>query len=770
MKWQFYLTVGATILIAAAALGCSRSARYYVDRGKAFAGQGKSAEATLNYRKAIQKDTGYGPAYLQLGISEARKGEAHEAFVSLSRAVELMPQETEPKVRLADLCLVIYLLNPSGADPTLKPTISRMTAALEQMGPGSFETFRFKGILALMDDQPANAVPLLRLAAAQKASDDNVQLALVHALSVSGQAQEAATVGFQLIERDKTFPGIYDELAAQAERNNNSAEAQRIRELEVHNNPFSAEALLALADHYFRYHNEAAGEKILERLASDTSHVPDGALLAGDFLYKREQLDAALTWLTKGAQEHPGDERYGRQLALVINAQGKKAEAVQILSALIDKSPGNVGLRGLRASMLVESNDAADVTRARAEFESLLKLKPDDTEVQYGLARALFRQKDYLAAGKLFRGLLGKLADPKPLQLALAQIGLETGDATEALEASAAVQKRHPEDLVARVLHAKALVLSGQHASGISELLALQRERPNLEDVAVELGRAYLAAGKPDAAEQAYRRFYKSGASSSEVLQGLSSVALARHKPDEAIALWTDEAAHSRDPIFALRNLANVAILAGRYDVGVQASRRIVSEQAKNAEAWRGLAVAYRLAGDFPEAVDAARKACEFDSNSVTSQAELAHALSAAGQSSASANQFRVALQKDPSNPVLMNDLAFELAQSGASLNEAEQLVTKAIQAKPAEDELRDTLALVYIKTNRVDPAVFLLRQLVEKSPDRAEYRFHLGMALAQKGQQRDAQVEWNEALRRDPHAPEKAAITAALRLQRTSP
>jgi hypothetical protein len=66
--------------------------------------------------------------------------------------------------------------------------------------------------------------------------------------------------------------------------------------------------------------------------------------------------------------------------------------------------------------------------------------------------------------------------------------------------------------------------------------------------VSIELGRAYLAAGKLSPAEVAFRKLYKPGESKVGVVQGLSSVALARGKPGEAISIWETEIRQSRDP------------------------------------------------------------------------------------------------------------------------------------------------------------------------------------------------------------------------------
>ena len=68
-----------TVLVTLAA--CSRSARFYRDKGDKFAASGKYYDAALNYRKAIQKDARDGEAFFGLGSGDIRR-ECHAGCVN----------------------------------------------------------------------------------------------------------------------------------------------------------------------------------------------------------------------------------------------------------------------------------------------------------------------------------------------------------------------------------------------------------------------------------------------------------------------------------------------------------------------------------------------------------------------------------------------------------------------------------------------------------------------------------------------------------------
>src|SRR5436190_23483681 len=96
------------VLLCAA---CARSPQSYVDKDNKLSAEGKYEDAVLNYRKAIQGDPNNGEAHYQLGLLLERAHKMQEAYQLLSRAVELLPNREDVKVKLGDLMLSSYLLD-----------------------------------------------------------------------------------------------------------------------------------------------------------------------------------------------------------------------------------------------------------------------------------------------------------------------------------------------------------------------------------------------------------------------------------------------------------------------------------------------------------------------------------------------------------------------------------------------------------------------------------------------------------------------------------
>ncbi len=89
---------------------CSRDpkvqAQRYVENGNKFFEKGKYKEASIMYRRALQKDLKFGEAYYRLALTEIKLAAYGDAVRALRRAVELQPDNADASVKLADIYMV----------------------------------------------------------------------------------------------------------------------------------------------------------------------------------------------------------------------------------------------------------------------------------------------------------------------------------------------------------------------------------------------------------------------------------------------------------------------------------------------------------------------------------------------------------------------------------------------------------------------------------------------------------------------------------------
>ena len=77
----------------------------------------------------------------------------------------------------------------------------------------------------------------------------------------------------------------------------------------------------------------------------------------------------------------------------------------------------------------------------------------------------------------------------------------------------------------------------------------------------------------------------------------------------------------------------------------------------------------------------------------------------------------------------------------------------------PNSLDVRDTVALIYIRKNLIDDSLRMLRELVNQKPESPTFHLHLAMALYQKGDRPMAKKELEIALRNKPSEKEQNEI-----------
>jgi Flp pilus assembly protein TadD len=115
----------------------------------------------------------------------------------------------------------------------------------------------------------------------------------------------------------------------------------------------------------------------------------------------------------------------------------------------------------------------------------------------------------------------------------------------------------------------------------------------------------------------------------------------------------------------------------------------------------------------------------------------------------AAAESYRKALEIDPNTTIAANNLAWIYAAHGkGNLDDAVRLAQGIVQRFPETPGFADTLGWVYYKKGMHQAAVEQLQKAVAGSGQSAVYRFHLGMALAGKGDRAGARRELEQSLR----------------------
>jgi Flp pilus assembly protein TadD len=127
-------------------------------------------------------------------------------------------------------------------------------------------------------------------------------------------------------------------------------------------------------------------------------------------------------------------------------------------------------------------------------------------------------------------------------------------------------------------------------------------------------------------------------------------------------------------------------------------------------------------------------------------------------------SDFLKALQFEPEQPFVLNYLGYSWVEQGRNLAEAEQMIRKAVDLRPSDGYIVDSLGWVLYRLGRYGEAVEALERAVELRPEDPVINDHLGDAYWSVGRQREARFQWRTALGLEPEPELKTALENKLR------
>lgn len=125
---------------------------------------------------------------------------------------------------------------------------------------------------------------------------------------------------------------------------------------------------------------------------------------------------------------------------------------------------------------------------------------------------------------------------------------------------------------------------------------------------------------------------------------------------------------------------------------------------------------------------------------------------------------FRKALELYPNQPQVLNYLGYSLIDRNEKLDEALNMVKKAVELRAQDGYIVDSLGWAYYKLGRYDEAVKTLENAIKLRPEDPTINDHLGDAYWQVGRKLEATFQWNHAIAGKPEPDELAKIQEKLK------
>ena len=724
-------------------------AQHYLEEGNKFFTRDKFKEASIMYRRALQKDLRYGEAYYRLGLTDLKLQAYSDAARMLLRAVELQPNNSDASTKLADLYMVAALQGGPQTEQIVKE-IKDLADKLIANNPKSFDGHRILGQLALVRKDPKGAIEQFEIANTIQPNQSDVVLSYFQALTATDRFPEAEKLAVGFLQKEKTYAPMYDYLYLEYLRRNRTQDAEQLYKEKVANNPKNGPFLIQLASHYYFTKQRQEMDTTVHRL-DDEKEFPDGHLLAGEFYMRIREFDTSQKEFEAGAKANPKDKAsYQKKLVELFYNSNKPKEANDLLTQVIKENPKDSQAVEMRAAIMLQTGNRDQINLAVNDLQSLVTKTPDNHILRFELGRALASRGDLEPAQLQFEEAVKIRPDYIQARELLARIYLMRGD-TKSLKAAEDLLKLDPRNLTGHLVRASSLLAISDKDKAQEELNFISKTYPTNPDAKYLMGSLAFQQKDFKKAQDTYTALYKEYPKDLRGLGGLVQSLTAQNNFAEAAKEVDKALAADPDRVDLKVMRGNLLIANEHFDDAIKAFQELVDKDPKNANLLFRLGESYRLKGDLNTAIDVIRKATVAAPNDPGPLMQLGLLMEGTGKRDQAKPIYEQILKIMPDHFVALNNLAYIKAEEGTDLDQALTMAQRALQKQPGSTDIADTLGWIYIKKNLSDDAVRVYKDLTVKQPGNPIFHYHFGMALMQKGDRPQAKRELEAALKNKP-------------------
>ena len=544
----------------------------------------------------------------------------------------------------------------------------------------------------------------------------------------------------------------------------------------------SAPAVVVTAD--------SSGIAAVDAAANDAPRVRDGRveesliykLLVAEFARQRGRLDIALENYMEVARESgeaKAAERavriavFARDLEAGVNASAlwaeiapKSTEAAQIHAALLIRSKRHAEataallellhrLEGQSAgkgysqigNMLAREKDKAG---ALGIMRNLVSEAPDDPNALFALGQLLARSGEMAQAVVALKRLFERDPSVDRVVILYAHILQRQGDTEKALEVMTEALQANPESVKVRLTYAHLLVDAKRYEDARTEFERLSVEAPANTDVRYALALLLLQTNHlQESAEQFEKLIYDTERRYAAHYY-LGQIAESGKEYENALTHYeeVDRGEHR------LNSQIRAAVLMA--ELGQVDRARTHLQGLRTANVQEAVRV-FRAEAELLTRADRLQEAMEIYNGALLEHAENGDLLYARAMLAEKLDllellerDLRDILSREPNNADALNALGYTLADRTNRLDEAHELIKRAVELKPNDQYIVDSLGWVLYRLGRHEEAMKQLRHALELRAD-PEIAAHLGEVLWVMGRKDAAREVWDTALKSTP-------------------
>ncbi|MFL5321851.1 MAG: tetratricopeptide repeat protein [Myxococcaceae bacterium] len=504
-------------------------------------------------------------------------------------------------------------------------------------------------------------------------------------------------------------------------------------------NPFLQ---VAIAEEYARLSDLDHAEKELKKVIDQSPNYFPAQLMMGRVLMEGHKYTRARMHLRRAIKLKPKDEDGYLALAQLHLELNQPEEATKVVDELASAIPTeSFGLKRLGLAFA----ERGEQGRAEKLLKRAAERNPTDAEVWSTLAQLYDAQGKNEDAERAYSEALQREPEDRELLLAAARLALKQNDdpSAKAYFDQLLSQTEEPELWVKVAFSYLAAHRVENAAEVLDNARKLNTGEPRISFYAglvhEKLHRFAPAADAYGEVPEGSELFHEARLHRAMCLSGSG-----QHQ--KALELFKQGIAERPDYTLLYPAYARALEQAGN----VREAEAVLNRELKlhpSPELWDAISQTYARQGKVGDAIELLNRALKENPKDESLLFTLGTAYERKGDVEKSLQQMRAVLAINPDHAEALNFLGYSLADRNQDIDEAERLVTRALELKPDEGSFVDSLGWVYYRRGDYGRAVSTLERAVALMPDEPLVIEHLGDAYRSASRVSDAMKAYKRAL-----------------------
>jgi tetratricopeptide (TPR) repeat protein len=309
----------------------------------------------------------------------------------------------------------------------------------------------------------------------------------------------------------------------------------------------------------------------------------------------------------------------------------------------------------------------------------------------------------------------------------------------------------NPEARSARLAYARDLVTDHRFIDARKQFETLLADEPDAVSMVYAVAVLSVQLKDYDKAEKQFKHLIELGYNDSDSAR-LYLGQIAEERKDWAKAIdWYNQIGPGGQYLGARMRIAHVFAVEGKMD---EARKTLHDTAATSVEQRSQLLIAeaqlLRDSGRHEEAYKVLADGLALHPDQPDLLYEAALSAEKIGKMDVLERDLRRLIKLKPDNAHAYNALGYSLADHNERLEEAQQLIDKALQLAPEDPFIMDSKGWVLFRRGQAKAALEMLKKAYAKRAD-PEIAGHIGEVLWSMGRQDEARKTWNEAIKANP-------------------